>query len=107
MMAVVLVVAMAAAVQAVAVMAERAAVTVVPAAETETVELAVVMAMAAARVAVAMAGRRAVRSGQGPEQMRQRLLDLRRRRLQGCDSVQRRRNPVRHRSPGKGRPLRG
>ncbi|MEX1851423.1 hypothetical protein PAF04_06140 [Pseudomonas aeruginosa] len=42
--------------------------------ETETVELAAVMAMAAARVVVVMAGRRAVRSGQGPEQMRQWLL---------------------------------
>ncbi|MFU1924405.1 hypothetical protein ACM6PT_45605, partial [Klebsiella pneumoniae] len=44
------------AVQAVAVMAERAAAMAAPAGETETVELAAVMAMAAARVAVVMAG---------------------------------------------------
>nr|WP_201011731.1 hypothetical protein [Pseudomonas aeruginosa] len=58
-MAVELVVAMVAglvAVQAVAVMAERAAAMAAPAGETETVELAAVMAMAAARVAVVMAG---------------------------------------------------
>ncbi|MCC0505017.1 hypothetical protein, partial [Pseudomonas aeruginosa] len=56
-MAVELVVAMVAglvAVQAVAVMAERAAAMAAPAGETETVELAAVMA--AARVAVVMAG---------------------------------------------------